>query len=38
MTSPYKIADELERRGVKTERGGRWRAETVRAIIGRSTT
>jgi DNA invertase Pin-like site-specific DNA recombinase len=36
-TSPREIADELGRRGVLTARGGRWRAETVQAIIRRST-
>jgi DNA invertase Pin-like site-specific DNA recombinase len=34
MTSPHEIAGELTRRGVLTLRGGRWRAETVQAIIG----
>jgi DNA invertase Pin-like site-specific DNA recombinase len=38
VASPHEIARELERRSIRTERGGRWRAETVRAIIGRSTT
>jgi DNA invertase Pin-like site-specific DNA recombinase len=34
LISPHEIAGELTRRGVRTARGGRWRAETVRAIIG----
>jgi hypothetical protein len=32
--TPHEIAGELTRRGVRTARGGRWRADTVRAIIG----
>jgi DNA invertase Pin-like site-specific DNA recombinase len=38
VTSPNEIARELDRRGILTLRGGHWRGETVRAILGRSTT
>jgi hypothetical protein len=30
------IAEELNRRGVRTQRGGDWRAGTVNAILGRA--
>jgi DNA invertase Pin-like site-specific DNA recombinase len=38
ITSAHGIARELDRRGILTLRGGHWRGETVRAILGRSTT
>jgi DNA invertase Pin-like site-specific DNA recombinase len=36
-TSSREIALELDRRGILTLRGGRWRGATVRALLGRDT-
>jgi DNA invertase Pin-like site-specific DNA recombinase len=33
VTSPGAIALELDRRAIKTQRGGKWRAETVRRLL-----
>jgi DNA invertase Pin-like site-specific DNA recombinase len=38
VISPNAIARELERRGILTLRGGRWRRDTVRAMLGRQPT
>jgi DNA invertase Pin-like site-specific DNA recombinase len=38
ITSAHGIARELDQRGILTLRGGHWRGETVRAILGRAKT
>jgi DNA invertase Pin-like site-specific DNA recombinase len=35
VTSARQIALELERRGIRTPRGGRWRGKTVLALVNR---